>query len=76
MNRARAALGHFVLAAAIGPLTAIQVPQTRQEFVDAVAAGAGATATEKLAIDRYLPEIVQSFKRWPAGKNADCPKMK
>ena len=43
--------------AAIAPVAAIQVPQTRQEFVQAVSAGKGATAVEKLVVDRPLDKV-------------------
>lgn len=39
------------------PVAAIQVPQTRQEFVNAVAAGAGATAMETFVVERSIDEV-------------------
>jgi hypothetical protein len=43
--------------AACAPVFAIEVPQTRQEFVQAVAAGRGATAVETIVSDRPLDTI-------------------
>ncbi len=40
--------------ASVSLAAAIDVPQTRQEFVEAVAAGAGATTVEELTVDRPL----------------------
>ncbi len=42
---------------AVAPAFAIQVPQTRQEFVEAVSAGKGATAVEKLRVDQPLDKV-------------------
>lgn len=39
------------------PLAAIQVPQTRREFVQAVAAGAGATEMETFVVERGFEQV-------------------
>jgi hypothetical protein len=54
--------------AAVGPVLAFEIPQSRQEFVAAVSSGAGATAVEKLEVDRGIDEVFRS----PAGKSSDC----
>ena len=57
-HRARLAATTLGLAlAAVAPAAAIEVPQTRQEFVDAVAAGARATAVETIRVDQPLPAV-------------------
>jgi hypothetical protein len=50
----------IVLVVALAPLAqaaAIEVPQTRQEFVQAVADGRGATAVETLTVDQPLHRV-------------------
>ena len=57
MRRVPLSLGPVLLAVFVQPVVAIQVPQTRQEFVDAVTAGAGATKMERLVVERDFDEI-------------------
>jgi len=57
MNRTRSVLRLVVNATAVWPLAAMEVPQTRREFVKAVAAGKGATRMEKLVVERDFDEI-------------------
>ena len=48
----------LILAPALfSPAAAIDVPQTRQEFIEAVAAGRGATTVEKLVVDQPLNKV-------------------
>lgn len=51
-----------VVVAQIRPAAAFQVPQTRQEFVNAVAAGGRGTTTEKFTVDRGLGEVYSLLK--------------
>ncbi len=57
MNRDLAAIALVLALAPIAPAAAIEVPQTRQEFVQAVAAGRGATAVETLKVDQPLRRV-------------------
>jgi len=57
MKRTALSLGFGLLAAGLHPVLAIDVPQNRQEFVEAVAAGAGATKMEQFVVDKGLAEI-------------------
>lgn len=50
-------LGVALLAAWPGPARAIDVPQNRQEFVEAVAAGAGATKMESFVVERGIEAV-------------------
>lgn len=45
------------------PVFAIWVPQTREEFVQAVERGEGATKKESFVVDRSLDEVYQDFER-------------
>lgn len=61
----------FVLVLAAGaarPAAAIEVPQNRQDFVVAVAAGARGTTTEKIAVDRGFEKVYGLLKE----KSAAC----
>jgi hypothetical protein len=55
MKRPTLALIATILAAL--PAAAIWVPQTRQEFVQAVSDGKGATAVDKLVVDQPLDKV-------------------
>jgi len=68
MNRTRSVLRLVVIATAVWPLAAMEVPQTRREFVKAVAAGEGATRMEKLVVERDFDEIYRLL----AKKSATC----
>jgi len=68
MNGRHSILRLAVIAAAVWPLAAMEVPQTRQEFVEAVAAGKGATRMEKLVVERDFDEIYRLL----AMKSATC----
>lgn len=50
-------LASAVLLAVATPVAAFEVPQTRQEFVDAVAAGKGATTVETMDSDQPLDKV-------------------
>jgi hypothetical protein len=54
---AAVACGILVLAATVRPAAAIHAPQTRREFVRAVAAGARGTAVERFVVERSLGAI-------------------
>lgn len=43
-------------------LLAIQVPQTRAEFIEAVAAGKGPTTVETITVDRDLGQVYESLE--------------
>src|SRR5215831_3233572 len=47
----------LVLAAAVGPSAAFDVPQSREEFVKAVAAGKGATTSETFTVDQGIDGV-------------------
>ena len=49
-------------------LFAIQVPQTRTEFVESVAAGKGPTKVETVTVDRSLDEVLATLEE----KSAEC----
>src|SRR5213594_3335696 len=68
MKKTLPVLGLAMLVVAIEPLAAIQVPQTRRQFVDAVTAGEGATVMEKLIVERDFNEIFSVL----AGKSSAC----
>jgi len=55
MNRKSAVIALVLVAAA--PAAAFEVPQNRQEFVEAVLAGKGATAAETFTVDQPLHKI-------------------
>ena len=63
MKRASLVSGLVLLLAAQGPLPAIEVPQTRQEFVSAVTAGRGATIRETFVIERDIDEVYKTIER-------------
>lgn len=45
------------------PVAAIEVPQTRPEFVAAVAAGAGATKMETFVVERGFDEVYRTLEK-------------
>lgn len=49
-------------------LFAIQVPQSRTEFIEAVAAGRGPTKVETVTVDRSLDDVVATLEQ----KSAEC----
>ncbi len=51
------AIALITALAPFAPIAAIEVPQTRQEFVQAVADGRGATTVEKLLVDQPLSRV-------------------
>jgi len=51
------AIGFVLALAPFAPAAAIEVPQTRQEFVKAVASGRGATAVETIKVDQPLGRV-------------------
>jgi len=51
------AIGLLTVLASSRPAAAIEVPQTRQQFVDAVAAGEGPTSVETLDIDQPFDKV-------------------
>ena len=51
------AIALVTVLASIAPVAAIDVPQTRQEFVQAVADGRGATTVETLVVDQPLDRV-------------------
>jgi hypothetical protein len=57
--------GMLVLTAAITPLSAMKVPHSRQEFVEAVVAGVGASKMEKLVVERTSTRITPCSKENP-----------
>lgn len=57
MTTKLAAIALVTALATFAPVAAIEVPQTRQEFVQAVAAGRGATAVETLKVDQPLNKV-------------------
>ncbi len=57
MNPKLPTIGLVLALAPLAPAIAIEVPQTRQEFVRAVAAGRGATTVEKLEFDRPFQRV-------------------
>ena len=57
MNGRHSILRLAVIAAALWPLAAMEVPESRREFVESVAAGKGATRMEKLVVERDFDEI-------------------
>jgi hypothetical protein len=63
MKSARLVTGFLVLAAAVGPVAAIYVPQSRAEFVKAVSDGRGATTVETFSVDRSANEIYGLLNR-------------
>ena len=52
----------MMVLAAVHPAAAIWVPQTRQEFVKAVAEGKGATKSEKFVVDRDIDAVYAILK--------------
>lgn len=62
MKRNLPALAIIAALAPIAPAAAIDVPQTRQEFVKAVAAGGRASTVEKLTFDQPLDKIYPVLK--------------
>ncbi len=50
------------------PVAAMQVPRTRREFVDAVAAGAGATKMESFVVERGFEEVYRLLEK----KSSTC----
>lgn len=57
MNPNAPAIAFVAVLASVAPCAAIEVPQTRQEFVQAVAAGRGATAVETIVSEKPLDTI-------------------
>ena len=68
MKRTPQAVGLVLLVAAVQPIAAIQVPQTRQEFVDAVTLGARTTTMERLVVEHGIDEIYNLLK----AKSSTC----
>ena len=68
MKPAWFAIGFALMAGAPRPAAAIEVPQNRQDFVVAVAAGARGTATEKIVVDRGFEKVYGLLKE----KSATC----
>jgi len=68
MKRTWVAIGLVLGVGAIRPAAAIEVPQNRQEFVVAVAAGARGTVTETIVVDRGFAKVYSSLKE----KTAVC----
>jgi len=58
VNTKLASIALVLALAPCAPAAAIEVPQTRQEFVQAVAAGRGATAVETLSSSQPLQRVV------------------
>ncbi|HXV76687.1 MAG TPA: hypothetical protein VD788_10240 [Candidatus Polarisedimenticolaceae bacterium] len=58
----------LTVTAAVGLILAIKVPQTRAEFVDAVAAGRGATKVETVVVERDIDGVYQTL----AERSAAC----
>jgi len=63
MRRVLLVVGLVILAAGIQPISAIYVPQSRREFMNAVAAGGRGTKMEKITVDRNLAEIYSVLKK-------------
>lgn len=59
---------HLIAHAALIVLAAIQVPQTRTEFIEAVAAGEGPTKVERITVERNLAEVYETLER----KSREC----
>lgn len=57
-----------LLVAGIRPVSAFQVPQSRQEFMSAVAADGRGTATEKFTVDAGLDTIYKLLRE----KSSSC----
>src|SRR6266581_2702763 len=68
MKRTLLLSGLAGLVVAIQPVAAIQVPQTRQAFMDAVAAGGRGTAVDKLVVERGFHEIYRLLEK----KSSTC----
>jgi hypothetical protein len=59
----RPILALLALLAAVRPLSAIQVPQTREEFVQAVSDGAGATKLERFVVERSIDDVYRDLEQ-------------
>jgi hypothetical protein len=59
---------HLIASSVLIVLAAIQVPQTRTEFIDAVAAGKGPTTVETITVERNLAEVYELLQE----KSAEC----
>lgn len=57
MNRKLSPIAVVLALAPFAPVAAIDVPQTRREFVEAVAAGKGPTTVETLDIDQPFHKV-------------------
>ena len=76
MNRRSLAVGLMMVLAAVQPVAAIWVPQTRQEFVKAVAAGARATTTEKFVVERDIDQVYGVLKEKCTGRAPQAPRLR